>query len=208
MRRCLLSGSAQLASVHSHSPTCRHLRVATVNGLRLTVYDNAAALIDHPLSRARAFVWQQFVERQYLIGSLSWWCAQDLSMFVSTVCIHRTLCLHDGPHSSLAGLTPTMRVARPLACPWSLHGSRMALMGTMLSTETARCSTIRGTRLIQRTRQFPCSPSGFARHSDGKTCSRCNYAYVNIALSLLHNNIVLITPCYCVWSHCAGSSRL
>jgi hypothetical protein len=49
-----------------------------VHGLRLTVYDNAAALIDHPPSRPRAFVWQQFVERRHLIGSLSWWCVRTL----------------------------------------------------------------------------------------------------------------------------------
>eukprot|EP01048_Picozoa_sp_COSAG05_P019940 COSAG05_NODE_3261_length_2197_cov_1.044328_1_plen_580_part_10 len=68
-----LLGSHDIWDVHSDFFTHEAAAVAGAKGLRLTVYDNSADLIDQPATRARAFVWQQFVERSQLIGSLSWW---------------------------------------------------------------------------------------------------------------------------------------
>ena len=72
-----LLGPSDIWDVHSDFFTREAAAVASSGGLKLTVYNNAAALIDHPVSRTRAFVWQQFIERSQLVGSLSWWSDTD-----------------------------------------------------------------------------------------------------------------------------------
>jgi hypothetical protein len=56
-------GPLDVWDVHADFLTPSAAAVASAGGLQLTVYNNAAALIDHPAMRARAFVWEQFQQR-------------------------------------------------------------------------------------------------------------------------------------------------
>jgi hypothetical protein len=72
-----LLGPTDVWDVHADFLSPSSAAIATARGLRLTVYDNAVALIDQPVLRARAFVWEQFQQRADIIGSLSWWSDTD-----------------------------------------------------------------------------------------------------------------------------------
>jgi hypothetical protein len=72
-----LLGPNDIWDVHADFLSPSSAAIATARGLRLTVYDNAVALIDQPVLRARAFAWEQFQQRADIIGSLSWWSDTD-----------------------------------------------------------------------------------------------------------------------------------